>query len=99
MKKLTVKNYKNLEGQKMGQNGNSFVYKPIFPPEEAKQCMVGFVEIKPENFGFNYHYHKLNEEVFYIISGIGVVKTAKGDSKSMRCYYFPCGRKGRTHDS
>jgi hypothetical protein len=36
MKKLMVKNYKNLEGQKMGQNGNSFVYKIIFPPEEPK---------------------------------------------------------------
>jgi uncharacterized cupin superfamily protein len=53
------------------------------------------VEIKPENFEFNYHYHELNEEVFYIISGIGVVKTAKGDIsvKSRRCYYFLCGRK------
>ncbi|MDR2427381.1 MAG: cupin domain-containing protein [Endomicrobium sp.] len=96
MKKLTVKNYKNLDGQKMGQNGNSFVYKPIFPPEEAKQCMVGFVEIKPGNFGFNYHYHELNEEVFYIISGIGVVKTAKGDIsvKAGDVITFPAGEKG-----
>jgi quercetin dioxygenase-like cupin family protein len=96
MKKLMVKNYQTLEGQRMGQNGNHFIYKPLIPHIEAKQCMAGFVEVKPGNFAFSYHYHEFNEEIFYIISGKGIVKTVKGEIsvKEGDTITFPAGERG-----
>jgi hypothetical protein len=38
MKELAVKNYKTTEGQKMGQDGNAFTVKPLFPNMETGRC-------------------------------------------------------------
>ncbi|MDR0485736.1 MAG: cupin domain-containing protein [Elusimicrobiota bacterium] len=96
MKELAVKNYKTTEGQKMGQDGNTFTVKPLFPNMETGRCAAAFVEVKPGNFAFSYHYHEINEEIFYIISGEGIVKTQKGEIKVKAgdAITFPAGAKG-----
>lgn len=96
MKKLTVVNYKNIEGTKMGDKGNAFTYKPLFPKDDIKQCAAGFVEVKPGNCAFSYHYHENNEEIFYIISGSGVIRTSKGEIKVKAgdAITFPSGKQG-----
>lgn len=79
MKKLTVKNYHSMEGQLMGEGGNQFTVKPVIPAEEVGKCSVNFVELLPGNYAYGYHYHEANEEVFYIISGTGIVRTPQGE--------------------
>lgn len=79
MKELAVKNYKTAEGQKISQGGNEFTVKPIVEQTDVDQCRVNFVEVEPGNFAYGYHYHETDEEVFYIISGTGIVRTANGD--------------------
>lgn len=79
MKELAVKNYKTAEGQKINQGGNEFTVKPIVEQADVDQCRVNFVEVEPGNFAYGYHYHETDEEVFYIISGTGIVRTANGD--------------------
>lgn len=96
MKKITIKNYKNEKGQEMVQDGNKFVVKPVIGLDSAKQCAIHFVEVEPKNFAFSYHYHEMNEEAFYIISGHGIVRTKDGDIevKAGDVIVFPTGPEG-----
>lgn len=43
------------------------------------QCYVAIYEIPPQKSNYPYHYHLKNEEVFYIISGEGVLETPNGN--------------------
>ncbi len=96
MKKISVKNYKNEKGQEIVQGENKFVVKPVIGLDSAKQCAIHFVEVEPKNFAFGYHYHEMNEEAFYIISGSGIVRTRGGDVKvnAGDVITFPTGPEG-----
>lgn len=47
--------------------------------DKESKCYVAIYEIPPQKAGYPYHYHLKNEEVFYIISGTGVLETPDGD--------------------
>lgn len=96
MKNLTVQNVHIMEGQKIDRDGNQFTVKTIIPGEEATKCRANFVEVEPGNYAYGYHYHEANEEVFYIISGTGVVRTIDGEIevKAGDAIGFPTGKKG-----
>ena len=96
MKELTVKNYKSVVGQQMGEGGNQFTVKSVIPREEVEKCSVNFVELEPGNYAYGYHYHEANEEVFYIISGTGMVRTPQGDItvNAGDAITFPAGPEG-----
>ena len=40
---------------------------------------IAFYILQPGKANYPYHYHKGNEEVFYIINGQGTLKTNEGD--------------------
>ena len=67
----------------------------IIPPQspEAGQCHVAVVEILPGKQSFSYHYHETDEEVFYIISGQGTLRTPQGEQsvKQGDCILMPPG--------
>ncbi|MEN6316988.1 MAG: cupin domain-containing protein [Clostridiaceae bacterium] len=42
-------------------------------------CYVSIFEIPPKKANYPYHYHLKNEEVFYIISGNGILETPDGN--------------------
>ena len=96
MKELAVKNYRTAEGQKFSQDGNEFTVKPIVAQADVDQCRVNFVEVEPGSFAYGYHYHETDEEVFYIISGTGIVRTINGDVtvKAGDAITFPTGPEG-----
>lgn len=96
MKNLTVKSVSTSEGQKIDRDGNQFTVKTIIPDEEATKCRANFVEVEPGNYAYGYHYHEANEEVFYIISGTGIIRTINGDIhvKAGDAIGFPTGEKG-----
>lgn len=96
MKELVVKNYQNAECETIEQNGNKFTIKPVISAKEGRQYTINFVEVEPENYAYSYHWHEMNEEAFYIISGTGVVKIADGEVnvKSGDVITFPTGPKG-----
>ena len=70
--------------------------KPIVEQTDVDQCRVNFVEVEPVIFAYGYHYHETDEEVFYIISGTGIVRTANGDVtvKAGDAITFPTGPEG-----
>lgn len=97
MKSLAVKNVNTIEAQKINRGpGNEFTVKPVIPQAEITKCRVNFVEVEPGNQAYGYHYHEMSEEVFYIISGTGIVRTEKGDItvKAGDVITFPTGPEG-----
>jgi uncharacterized cupin superfamily protein len=96
MKELAVKNYRTAGSQKFSQDGNEFTVKPIVAQADVNQCRVNFVEVEPGSFAYGYHYHETDEEVFYIISGTGIVRTINGDVtvKAGDAITFPAGPEG-----
>lgn len=96
MKNLIVNSLNNLNGQLIDRDGNQFTVKTIITDEEKCLCRANFVEIEPGNYAYGYHYHEANEEVFYIISGSGVVRTIDGEIqvKAGDVVGFPIGEKG-----
>jgi uncharacterized cupin superfamily protein len=46
---------------------------------QENQCCVAIYEIPPQKANYPYHYHHKNEEVFYIISGNGILETPDGN--------------------
>jgi uncharacterized cupin superfamily protein len=97
MKELAVKNLHSIEGEKINRGiGNEFRIKQIIPSADATKCRANFIEVEPGNQAFSYHYHETNEEVFYIISGTGIVRTSKGEIivKAGDAITFPTGKEG-----
>jgi len=97
MKELSVKNVNSIVGEKINRGvGNEFTIKQVIPREDTTKCRVNFIEVEPGNQAFGYHYHEMNEEVFYIISGTGIVRTSKGDMivKAGDAITFPTGKEG-----
>jgi len=50
----------------------------VSSPREGNQTVVAFYTIPPGKSNYPYHYHTVNEEVFYIISGHGRLLTPDG---------------------
>lgn len=48
---------------------------------QANQCSVAVYKIPPGKANYPYHYHLRNEEVFYVISGSGLLETPNGIKK------------------
>lgn len=49
------------------------------PKNSGSQCAVVFYDIAPGKSSYPLHYHSGSEEIFYIISGQGVVETSDGE--------------------
>jgi len=87
-----IKNLQNAEKQTIEQGENKFDVKHVL----KGKMHIDFVEVEPENFAYGYHWHEMNEEAFYIISGEGIVRTNKGDIKVKTgdVINFPSGEDG-----
>lgn len=81
MNKIIIANYGEVEAQVINRDGNSFAVKPVVSEADASRCAANFVEVEPGQFAYGYHYHEVNEEVFYIIRGHAIVRTPSGEKK------------------
>lgn len=63
---------------------------------EAERCLVSVYEIPPGKSAYPYHYHVKDEEVFYIISGEGTLRTPEGERtvRAGELIFFPTGEGG-----
>ena len=51
----------------------------VSPRNGGNQCAVTFYDIEPGKSNYPFHYHSGSEEIFYIISGYGIVETNDGE--------------------
>lgn len=78
-------------------NGYEYFKRSVVNGEDAR-CTVSFYEIPQGKSAYPYHSHSTTDEVFYIISGSGILRTEDGE-RSVNAgdvMYFPAG-KGSAH--
>jgi uncharacterized cupin superfamily protein len=70
--------------------------KELVSKSDENKCAISVYEIPPGKSAYPYHYHTQNEEAFYIISGIGILRTPKGDKEinAGDFLFFPANEKG-----
>jgi len=75
-----------------------FAYKrsAVVPRTKEGKCIVAVIEIEPGKSAYPYHWHTENEEVFYIISGEGTLRTPEGERivRPGDFIYFPPNPNG-----
>lgn len=96
MKDLIIKNVNDIEAKVVERNGNTFSIKPVVAGEDVDTCSAAFIEVPVGKYAFGYHYHDQSEEIFYIVSGTGKLRSAYGekDVKAGDMLCFPTGEKG-----
>ena len=65
-------------------------------PQGPNQCTISLYKIPPEKSAYPFHYHNMNEEAFYIISGEGMLRT-QNEEKAVSAgdfLFFPANEKG-----
>ncbi len=96
MQEIIIKNLEDIKAVENSSNGNTFNVKSVITNDIADKCHVDFVEVPPKNFAYGYHYHEVNEEIFYIIKGEAEVRTESGikhlKQGDMIC--FPANKSG-----
>jgi uncharacterized cupin superfamily protein len=96
MKEFQVKNINDIPAETANRDGNVFHAKPLFDEGLMEKCAATFIEVEPGSTAYGYHYHESVEEIFYIISGEGSVRTINGDVavKQGDAISFPVGKGG-----
>ena len=63
---------------------------------EGNQTQVGIYEVPPGKAAYPYHFHYKTEETFYIISGVGLLRTPEGERQvgAGELIFFPAGPEG-----
>ena len=96
MKDLIIKNIADIQAITQDRFDTTFYVKPVIVGKDTDTCAASFVEIPPGKHAWSYHYHDQSEELFYIISGQGQLRSFHGEKSikagDMLC--FPTGEKG-----
>lgn len=77
-------------------SGYEFYRRRLMGRGDSGRCLVSVYEIPPGKSAYPYHYHLKDEEVFYIISGEGTLRTP-GSERTVRAgelIFFPAGEGG-----
>ena len=81
---------------KCEHEGYEYFRRKFVPSGAAKNTHVCVYEIPPGKAAYPYHYHCKTEETFYIISGIGTLRTPEGEKRvgAGELIFFPAGEAG-----
>ena len=81
---------------KCEHEGYEYFRRKFVPFGAAKQTHVCVYEIPPGKSAYPYHFHHKTEETFYIISGIGILRTPEGERevRAGELIFFPAGEEG-----
>ena len=92
---ITNANQLNAKHQNI-HHGYEYFKKIILSGENGNKCNVSVYEIPPGKSAYPYHYHFQSEEIFYIISGSGILRTPDGETNVTTgdILVFPAGEAG-----
>ena len=94
---INLKNTAEIECKHKNDHDSYEYHKyELIKRSNAKQSLVSLIEILPGKSAYPYHYHTQNEEVFYILSGHGILKTCSGEKNVSAgdLLFFPANEKG-----
>ena len=82
--------------KRAGHKGYEFSKRVIVGKNESEHFEVSVYEVPPGMSAVPYHYHLKNEEVFFIMSGAGLLKSPEGERTVTAgdFLYFPNNEKG-----
>lgn len=87
----------NLERRHVDDHsGYEFYRRRLMGRGDSQRCLVSVYDIPPGKSAYPYHYHLKDEEVFYIISGEGTLRTPQGERtvRAGELIFFPAGEGG-----
>lgn len=91
MGKIILTNQNKIKGKKSVKHPKyQFTKYEVTPRSAFDQSYVAFYEIPPMKESYPYHYHEANTEVFYIISGMGILTTSDGEFPVEKGDIFVC---------
>ena len=81
---------------KCEHEGYEYFRRKFIPFGGSNNTLVSVYEIPPGKAAYPYHYHHKNEETFYILSGMGILKTPEGEHTiaAGELLFFPAGPEG-----
>ena len=97
MAQIIHTNFDSLKPEQEGDGGRyEYEERNATPDGVSRHCNVSFYQLAPGKSNYPYHYHLDQEEVFYIISGKGILKTPEGERpvQSGDLLFFPAGEGG-----
>ena len=89
--------FDDLSPRRDGDGGRyEYEERPAIPDDASRHCTVSFYTLAPGKSNYPYHYHLDQEEVFYIVSGEGILKTPEGERpvRAGDLLFFPAGEQG-----
>ena len=96
---MTIKHAKIQDlpvSHKAEHEGYEYFRRKFVPYGGANHTHVCVYEIPPGKAAYPYHFHHKTEETFYIISGIGTLRTPEGERRveAGELIFFPAGAEG-----
>lgn len=94
---VIITNANEIEAKHQNMHKDYEYYKKtIINGGERHKCNAAIYEISPGKSAYPYHYHYQSEELFYIISGTGRLRTPDGERtvKAGDILFFPASEKG-----
>jgi len=95
-KEILITNKSMIEPKHINEHEPYEYYKyEVTPRSNESRCYAAFYEIPPGKANYPYHYHLNREEVFYIISGSGILETPNGKKTISAGDIIVCPPSGR----
>jgi uncharacterized cupin superfamily protein len=97
--KVLVTKTEEIEAKHQNEHdGYEYYKKTIMSGDSGNKCNVSIYEVPPGKAAYPYHHHFQSEEVFYIISGTGILRTPEGETEvsTGNILVFPANERG-TH--
>ena len=94
---IIKRNIDDIQDYHQNKHKNFEYYKKdLIKQSETKKCKIAYYTIPPKKSNYPYHHHLQSEEIFYILSGEGLVKTPDGDISVSTgdVIYFPANEEG-----
>jgi len=92
MKEINITNMEEISPKHHEHNQYEYYKYEV----ERNQMVTAFYTLPPGKSNYPFHYHTANEEVFYVISGSGILETLNGNRtiKAGDIVVCPVGKEG-----
>lgn len=93
---IKIANIENTPLKHQEHENYEYIKHTVVSKKAENGCTVAFMEVPPLKSAYPYHFHVAITEVFYIISGTGILETPDGEKKVKKgdVLVFPAGKDG-----
>jgi len=78
VEQMLIQSYASIEPEHNDHEDYEY-FKRLIVSRGGNQCTVAYMEIPPGKSSYPYHYHEAVTEVFFILEGVGTLRTPDGE--------------------